>query len=293
MKFLPSRWPIMCAVMNSVSDLALASAVSAAGAMPSLLIKWQTHDVLHDQLKEFVRLNGHGNCVLQLGYKDLADDVVLSLVEQYKISHVELFGLLGVPNHKMQDEFNTVMSQPKYSNGYQRLKNNSRILTRIFTPSLGQGIDAYALKGAESGGFSGAISVKDLFLQQQQQTPDIPLIPYGGVGTPEHVAWYIKHGAAGVAVGTLFAAAQESCLSQETKLSMVNASSNDLQKFNTSQRALVLGDVSGDRTPNRQASLDQGIAGQGGLVYAGSAIDYVTEIKTVKQVVDYLTQDLV
>ena len=292
MNFFPSRWPIMCAVMNSVSDLTLASAVHSAGAMPSLMIKWTAHDLLHDQLKEFVRLNGDGNCVLQLGYKDLTDSIVLSLVEQYQISHVELFGLIGIPNHKMQAEFDTVMKQPKYLEGYQRLKNNRRILTRIFTPSSGQGIDAYALKGAESAGFGSNISVKDLFSQQQAQTPDISLIPYGGIGTPEQVAWYIKHGAAGVAVGTLFAATQESCLSFETKTAMVKASSQDLRKLNTFQQALVLGDISQDNAPNRQYSLDQGIAGHGGLVYAGTAIDHVTKIRTVQEVVNYLTSEL-
>ena len=282
----------MCAVMNSVSDLALASAVHSAGAMPSLMINWTTHDLLHDQLKEFVCLNGNGNCVLQLSYKDLVESTVLSLVKQYQISHIELFGMIGISNNKMQNEFSTVMSHPKYREGYQRLKNNCRILSRIFTPAAVQGIDAYALKGAESAGFSGNISVKDLFVQQQLQTPDSPLVPYGGVGTPEQVAWYINHGAAGVAVGTLFAATQESCLNYETKMAMVHASNQDLQKLNTSQQALVLGDISQDRTPNRQSSLDQGIAGQGGLVYAGTAIDHVTHIRTAQEVVDYLTSKL-
>ncbi len=278
--------------MNGVSDLVLASAVHSAGAMPSLQIKWQgNHDVLHDQLKEFVLLNGNGNCVLQLEYKDLANTTVLSLVEQFKISHVELFGMIGIRNDKMQQEFDTVMSVSKYFGGYQRLKAQSRILTRIFTPSSGQGVDAYALKGSESAGFSGTISVKDLFVQQHNQTPSIPLIPYGGVGTPEQVAWYMQNGAAGVAVGTLFAATKESCLNIVTKQAMINANSQDLAKLKTSQQALVIGEVSSD--PNHQQSLDAGIAGQGGLIYAGSAIDYVTEIRTVKQVVDYLTQDLV
>ncbi len=278
--------------MQGDSELVLASAVHSVGVRPRLQIKWQNHhDVLQDQLKELVLINGNGNCVLQLEYKDLANTTVLSLVEQFKISHVELFGMIGIRNDKMQQEFDTVMSVSKYFGGYQRLKAQSRILTRIFTPSSGQGIDAYALKGSESAGFSGTISVKDLFVQQHNQTPSIPLIPYGGVGTPEQVAWYIQNGASGVAVGTLFAATKESCLNIVTKQAMINANSQDLAKLKTSQQALVIGEVSSD--PNHQQSLDAGIAGQGGLIYAGSAIDYVTEIRTVKQVVDYLTQDLV
>jgi len=47
-----------------------------------------------------------------------------------------------------------------------------------------------------------------------------------------------------------------------------------------------------DATPNRQRSLEAGIAGQGGLVYAGTAIDHVTHIRTAQEVVDYLTSEL-
>lgn len=291
--FFPSRWPIMCAVMNGVSDLNLAVAVHSAGAMPSLLVPWKhpdrDHDVLDYHLSEFVKLTGSSNCVIQLDYSDLKDNKVLSIIEHYKISHVELFGMIGIQNDRMQQEFDLVMRV--YRSNFDRLKKTARIMTRIFTPSSGQGIDSYALKGSDSAGFSGPISVKDLFVQQHQQTPGIPLIPYGGVGTPEQVAWYMNNGAAGIAVGTLFAATQESCVDIKTKQAMVNASSKDLDKLGSTQQALVIGEVSTDL--NHQQSLNAGIAGQGGLVYAGSAIDYVTEIRTVKQVVDYLTQDLV
>jgi len=293
MTFFPSRWPVMCAVMNGVSDLPLACAVHEAGVMPSLMVRWKdssrNYDVLDYHLKEFVKLTGSANCVLQLDYNDLKDDRVLSMVEHYKFSHIEMLGMIGIPNDRMQHEFEMVMT--RYSSAFKRLLRTSRVLTRIFTPSSGLGIDSYALKGNESAGFSGNISVKDLFIQQHLQTPHIPLIPYGGIGTPEQVSWYVNNGAAGVAVGTLFAATQESCLDIKTKQAMVDANSQSLTKLNTSQRALVIGEVSNDA--NHQQSLNAGIAGQGGLVYAGSAIDHVTEIRTVKQVVDYLTQDLV
>lgn len=293
MNFFSSRWPIMCAVMNGVSDLNLAAAVHDAGATPSLLINWKegqrNHDVLDQHLKEFTTLTGSNSCVLQLDYADLKDDTALSIVEHYKISHIELFGMIGVGNDRLQQEFEMVMT--RYNFAFERLLRTSRVLTRIFTPSSGLGVDAYALKGSDSAGFSGNMTVKDLFVQQHFQTPHVPLIPYGGVGTPEQVAWYLNNGAAGVAVGTLFAAAQESCLDIKTKQAMVNANSKDLVKLGSTQQALVMGEVSND--VNHQQSLNAGIAGQGGLVYAGSAIDHVTEIRTVKQVVDYLTQDLV
>lgn len=284
--------------MQGASDLVLACAIHQAGAMPSLQIDWKKdrttkHDILNQQIQDFVKLTGSTHCVLQLEYTDLKDQQTLNIIKSYNISHIEIIGLIGkISNDRMQYEFDIVMSQPKYLEGFNQIRSHARVLTRIFTPSLGKGIDAYALKGADSAGWSGNLSVKDLFLQQKLQTPDIPLIPYGGIGTPEQVAWYIKNGAAGVAVGTLFAATQESCLSEKTKTAMVQSSKQDLQKLHSTQRALVFGDISQDTEPNYVSSLNQGIAGLGGLLYAGSAIDHVTHIRTVQQVVDYLTSEL-
>ena len=56
--FFPSRWPIMCAAMNQASDLNLAVAVHAAGAMPTLQINRYNdnltlnHDIINDTLTE-------------------------------------------------------------------------------------------------------------------------------------------------------------------------------------------------------------------------------------------------
>ena len=241
MNFFPSRWPIMCAVMNGVSDLNLALAVHAAGAMPSLMITGADKDQQIDAaLNEFKHCTGHANIVLQISYDDLINSSIPRLLRQYRVSHVELFGTV---NH-------------------------------------------------DGAGFGGKLSTSDLFDQQKHRTPSMPLIAYGGIGCPGAVTDYIRRGAAAVAVGTMFAATKESCVAETTKQHMVGSSADSLTKFASSQQALVLGDVSEDHTPNHQMSLDQGIAGQGGLVYAGTAIDHVTKIRTVQEVVDYLTSEL-
>ena len=282
--------------MNIASDLNLAAAVSVAGAMPSLMINWKKgtrtdfdYDLFNYTLQEFVKLTGNGHCVLQLDYPDLRDPIVIQLIEKYKISHVELFGHMQYPLDRKQEEFELVLNS--YQEQYNRLKKTARIITRIFTPSNGKGIDCYALKGSDSAGCVGSLSVKDLFLAQHTLTPDIPLIAYGGIGTPSDVAWYLSQGVAGVAVGTLFAASKESCLSLETKQAMVNASSGSLTKLNTNQQALVMGTVSNDL--NHKESLQAGIQGLGGLIYAGSSIDHVTDIRSVQSIVDYLVSDII
>ena len=293
MNFFPSRWPIMCAVMNGVSDINLALAVQAAGAMPSLMITGHDRDQQIDHaLKEFVKCAGHADIVLQISYDDLINSRIPRLIKQYQVSHVELFGTLNSLGMTTKGEFDHMMHDPLVAKGIQFVTSISQIIMRVLTPSGTSAVGAYAVKGNDGAGFGGDLPTSDLFDQQQRLTPNMPLIAYGGVGSPITVANYMRRGAAGVAVGTLFAAAQESCVAESTKQQMVVASASSLTKFDTSQQALVLGDISEDQTPNRQTSLDAGIAGQGGLIYAGTAIDRVTKIRTVQEVVDYLTSEL-
>jgi hypothetical protein len=286
----------MCAVMNQVSDLKLALAVHSAEAMPSLMVAGDNRaDRINIALSEFVKCTGHANMVLHLDYSDLVNVEIIKLIRQHRVSHVELFGALYDSGMTTQHVFDHVMSNSLYQNGLKVVQSTAKTIIRVLTPSQATNVDAYALKGSDSAGFGGKLSVSELFEQQQTLTPDMPLITYGGVGTAKQVADYIRRGAAGVAVGTLFAASKESCLADTAKQKMILADAGSLTKFSTSQQALILGDqvqVLEDATPNRQTSLEAGIAGQGGLVYAGTAIDHVTHIRTAQEVVDYLTSEL-
>lgn len=293
MSFFPSRWPIMCAVMNQVSDLKLALAVHEAGAMPSLQIdRYNTnrtinYDRVDFELSEFTRQAGNGNMVLVVAPEDLLDYQFLKLIGQYNVSHAEILG--------NEIDSSIYWHKPQISVGMKLLKKTTKILTRaVSTTSYNPWTDAICIKGKESAGFTSNLSVLDLF-KQHQIISNCPLIPYGGIGTPQQVKQYMDLGAGGIAVGTLFAATEESCISTETKLTMCKSSSANLTKLpDTEQNSLVIGTLESTKQDwNHDYDLSRGIAGQGGLIYAGSAIDYVTEIRTVKQVVDYLTQDLV
>ena len=74
---------------------------------------------------------------------------------------------------------------------------------------------------------------------------------------------------------------------------------SDINKFNdTNQNALVLGDpkkVQQDKSHwNRTDSFFKGLYGDGktGHIYAGNGIDHVNSIKSVKEIVEYLTSEL-
>jgi enoyl-[acyl-carrier protein] reductase II len=290
--FFPSRYPIMCAVMNQVSDLNLALAVHQAGAMPSLQIdrynknRTINYDRVDYELGEFTKQAGNGHLVLVTAPEDLLDYQFLKLIGQYNISHVEILG--------NEIDSSVHWHRPQISVGIKLLKKTTKILTRTMSSAtFNPWADAVCIKGKESAGFAGNVSVSELF-DQYQAVVNTPLIPYGGIGTPAQVKNYIDRGAAGVAVGTMFAVTKESCLSEETKLSMCKATSANLTQFtDTKQNALVLGPLESSLQDwNHQHDLTKGIAGQGGLVYAGTAIDHVTSIRTVKQVVEYLTEEL-
>jgi NAD(P)H-dependent flavin oxidoreductase YrpB (nitropropane dioxygenase family) len=168
-------------------------------------------------------------------------------------------------------------------------------------PEISQFDFAYCLKGSDSAGSSGdTYTTWGLFREQRKLTPNAVMIPYGGVGTAEQVCNYINLGATAVGVGTLFAASQESNLSSAAKQAMV-AAPGVTQIPDTKQNALILGNldtVLADKIAegdwNRERSLATGLHGNGteGHIYAGAGVSYVTEIRSVKEIVEYLTSRL-
>jgi NAD(P)H-dependent flavin oxidoreductase YrpB (nitropropane dioxygenase family) len=286
--------------MNGVSDIGLALAVNRAGAMPSLMIPMWKFDpqhhsaILRNALDRYTNTAGNSQLLLVLNNWAYKNPDVLELVTRYKISHVEYWDRLEA-NNTLDQSDTQVMAGVQYLNdcGVQHV-------TRIFDPEP-QPHPAFAalgLKGSDSAGLTGQFTVRELFDRQRQLTPDTALIPYGGVGTAEQVQSYMTAGAAAVAVGTLFAMSAESCLAPEVKQRMVSAQAGDVQSLpgpNTKQNALVLGDsaqVLSDTSENRQHSLENGIHGQGGLVYAGAGIQHVNQILPVQDIVEYLVSDL-
>jgi NAD(P)H-dependent flavin oxidoreductase YrpB (nitropropane dioxygenase family) len=161
-------------------------------------------------------------------------------------------------------------------------------------------IDGFCIKGMESAGFGSFTPVRKLFLKQKEMTPDLALIPYGGVGTPEQVRDYMDLGAEIVAVGTLLALSAEGPLDAKTKMVAIQKQSTDLSKFqhqvggvDRKQNALQFDPYKGPDDDNGTIGLVRGIHGkQDGHVFLGHGIDHVTEILTCQQVVDNLTNQL-
>ena len=296
--FFPSRWPVMCAVMNQVSDLGLALAVEQAGGLASLYIdRYDTAgniqpDLVDQSLKEFRAATGHCELVLGLDEHDILDRSMMQILSYHRPSHVEFLS--------NQQHGSSAWHDPRFLMCLRILKTHTRIPCRVVDDfRVNTHADALCIKGRESAGLGSDLSVSTLFDMLKAKYPDLPLIPYGGIGSPAQVREYLDRGAAGVAVGTMFAAAKESCLSHEAKLAMCSGNSEQIQQLTgTKQNAIILS--SDDDLPidpsdwNREYSLKQGIHSDGhhGHLYVGKAIDQVREILPVKEIMRYLTGDL-
>lgn len=300
----PSRYPIVEAVMNQGSSLDLASAVVEAGAFPSLWVikklengKDLDIDYAHDLLYEFTRRHGNANVLIGIGPPELFDDRVFDLVKKFCVSHIEFWGTADASGKVL--DFDTVYSDIALQDRIKQYRTVSKIFTRISRPinSVHVGLfDGFCIKGQESAGTTGNWKIKDLFFEQQKLTPEIPLIPYGGIGHPSHVSEYITSGAVAVAVGTLFAATVESPLSLEAKQKIIQATTKNIVKDSyIGQNTLQLGESNDikrhDYDWNRTQHLLSGMHGDGnqGLLYIGHGVDYIDRIRTVKETVDYLT----
>lgn len=296
MKFFNSNFPIVEASMNRASSLELALAVHEAGAFPSLFLLTDDENgkdckYIRSILDKFRAKTQGLNVVFAIGRHDLTNIELVKLLCEYAPSHIEL--LPSANNGKVDDVYH-FLSEPLIKLALKSLSAKSKLILRLYQPATIDHLtyfDAVYIKGKESAGKIGDWSVKELFLEQKKLTPSLPIIPLGGVGTPDQVSWYLEHGAAAVGVGTVLAACTESPLSTSVKERMIGTTSKDLTFMpDTKQNCLSMGEISETPDWNRDSSLQQGIHGDGktGLVYLGTAVEYVTQIRTVKETVEYL-----
>jgi NAD(P)H-dependent flavin oxidoreductase YrpB (nitropropane dioxygenase family) len=322
-QYFNSRYPILEAAMYKGSDVPLALACHQAGIFPSLVIPYmhisantvlenhsqqQYIDDTDNSLVEFKKGTGLNVCdiVLSIDSSQFFNPLILKIVKSHRVSHLEVFpnfsdtsDLWGALQNKFGKNFQSMMNLAVKSLG------NIKIMERRSSAAKSANNTALNIKGSDSGGFNTSeYTTSELFDIQKALTPDAVIIPHGGIGTPSQVADYLTRGATAVAVGTVLAASLESSLSMEAKQKMVSSKKEDLARFpDTNQQALVLGNkefVLSDQSKvtkedwNRDYSLESGIKSTGdqGHIYAGAAVDTITEIKSVKEIVRYLVSEI-
>ncbi len=93
------------------------------------------------------------------------------------------------------------------------------------------GADAVIAVNNRAGGHAGNLSPEELITQLKENCK-IPVISAGGIAKGQDVAQVMKWGAAGVSVGTIFIACEESDVSPEYKQAMIDHGEKDIVMTN-------------------------------------------------------------
>jgi nitronate monooxygenase len=93
------------------------------------------------------------------------------------------------------------------------------------------GADALVAVNSRAGGHAGKIAPKELITQLKTHC-SIPIISAGGIGRGRDIREVMRWGAAGVSVGTIFIACEEADISPEYKQAMVDYGEKDIVMTN-------------------------------------------------------------
>jgi NAD(P)H-dependent flavin oxidoreductase YrpB (nitropropane dioxygenase family) len=292
-------YPIASMAMNKVSDLNLAVAVRKAGALPSLSVfnyfisqKEISAKLLQDDLNSYKEQTGDCSILISTGVDQLLDNSLFEVILNSKVKAIEL--ILDTLNENKKTEERFVERNKRIA----MLRRNGTLVfvKAIQFDDIIDGIDGIALKGPDGAGRGNTqgTTLSELFDYARSNFPNLKVIVAGGIGTSAQVKEYMDRGAFGVGIGTLFAACQESKISHETKLKMVEASASDIKKLTNGakQNALIFKELEQDMYNNTRG-LMTGIGNPNlGHVFAGTSIEHVTDVKPAEQVVQELAKDL-
>jgi NAD(P)H-dependent flavin oxidoreductase YrpB (nitropropane dioxygenase family) len=297
---LGTKYPLMAAAMNQVSDANLAIAVREAGALPSISIfNYADHDnnvdyfLLEEEISKYINATGDGLLVLSVD-PTVIDIKLIEILQKYSITHMEL-----IPNyeHIKKPWLRSVLEH----NLLKIQALGTKIILKVvaypedikyWSVWNNKSVDMICVKGPLGAGRVPSNDTDLVKLTKQASTLGIPVIAVGGVSTSEQVNMLLEAGAKAVGIGTLFAASVESCLSSEAKQKLVSASYNDLSQLPTidlSQNALVITVTDPSDTVNNSIGLIHGVTiGTSGHIFAGKSIDNITQIDSVKNIIERL-----
>lgn len=281
-----SQYPIISVLMNQVSEETLAIAVSKAGGFPSISSYcYESVTELINALEKFVSETGRSDLILGVDEKLLLSNELVSKIQELNITHI----------------FRYFNEDPAISNetrkNWRKITEKKLKELQCFKVFIKQDFVKindteiiYFIKGNDGAGRPGLATTKELFDYHRKETPNALLVPTGGIGTANQVEYYLNAGAVAVGCGTIFAASEESVLSFETKNALIAATKENLVRIdkNLNQLGLVFGTVETDNLNNTSA-LKAGIQStEKGLIFAGHAVDGITSIESVKDIIEKL-----
>ena len=302
--FFNSKYPIYVPGMYGCSDADLAIAVSKAGCVPSIV---SSSENFIDELekcsvgipnKEFaVCLESSKADITNSNYREIIKKIIEVSPKYIEYWPSKKKTLMGVSTNT---GFGDIENDKQVRDLLKLLRKTSKIIMRVYQPeqsAYDDLIDAYSLKSNESAGGFGNYSSLELLAEYKKFT-NKPLIPQGGIGTSGQIKELLKNGAVAAGIGTRFAVSIESRLSENAKIMIVNSTVDNLTILEDTNQRVLLFDKDMDLTLegsdwNRCNHLARGIkTGKTGLVYVGNAINQVTKITSVAEIVAELVKDL-
>jgi enoyl-[acyl-carrier protein] reductase II len=293
--FLNSKYPIIAAPMNQVSNLQLAIACREAGIFPSIsLYNYTGMDFnpdlmsMNSIIQTFQDSTGTSDFILSMYVDHAAKRNVQDLIFKNSVKFLEI-----IPSTDLYQE----VLYNAFCNDIERYRGTDiKLIVKTLRKleRLPETIDSIMFKGSQGAGRG--VSMLDIDYEIPEQInmlPDVGVIASGGVGDSADIQKYLDMGCMAVAIGTLFAVSEESPISLATKKKMIESTFADVERVGESrQNALVFKHIDRDDSNNTRA-LKTGIQSPtSGIVFAGKAIDKITAIRPVKDIVSELVNGL-
>ncbi len=214
-EFLGSETAIISGAMSWVSERNLVAAISNAGGFGVIACGAMTPELLDAEIAGTKGLTSKPFGVNLITMHPQLFDLI-EVCKKHDVGHVVLAG--GLPPAGSLDA----------------IKANGAKLV-CFAPALSlakklirSGVDALVVEGMEAGGHIGPVSTSVLAQEILPEVSEqVPVFVAGGIGRGEAIAGYLDMGAAGVQLGTRFAAATESIAHPNFKKAFIRASARD------------------------------------------------------------------
>ncbi|WP_342248710.1 NAD(P)H-dependent flavin oxidoreductase [Sphingomonas sp. OTU376] len=214
-EFLGSETAIISGAMSWVSERNLVAAISNAGGFGVIACGAMTPELLDAEIAGTKALTDKPFGVNLITMHPQLFDLI-EVCKKHDVGHVVLAG--GLPPAGSLDAIKA---------------NGAKLI--CFAPALSlakklirSGVDALVVEGMEAGGHIGPVSTSVLAQEILPEVSEqVPVFVAGGIGRGEAIAGYLDMGAAGVQLGTRFAAATESIAHPNFKKAFIRASARD------------------------------------------------------------------
>jgi NAD(P)H-dependent flavin oxidoreductase YrpB (nitropropane dioxygenase family) len=276
-----SRHPIVCSPMNGVSDLKLALACARAGIVPSLLpfIFKSTNDFF--QAVDII-LNESNDIHVAFPFKYIVDNA--EIIKGSGITHIEILDYF--PND-LTDTNKGIVNELR--------SHGIKIFLKILIPYIPNEfidiIDVVTVKGSEGAGRSANdIKLEKIIFDVKETYPKVDIVASGGIKNSNDIKALLSHGASAVSIGTLFAMSKESPIPDAVKNKLLQSTSADIRRLKTGarQRGIIFDEQAVDDFNNTKGLYSGLRTGTKGHIFIGNALDSITDILSVQEIVDHL-----